>query len=52
MKMPKNSARKRVSYTFRIIYCSPERTLTNDEVNAIQEKIRAKTETELSAQLR
>ena len=42
----------KVSYTFRIVYCSPERTLTNDEVNAIQDKIRAKTESELKAVLR
>jgi phenylalanyl-tRNA synthetase alpha chain len=42
----------KTSYTFRITYCSPERTLTNDEVNEIQEKIRAKTETELKAVLR
>lgn len=42
----------KVSYTFRITYCSPERTLTNDEVNAIQDKIRAKTESELKAVLR
>jgi phenylalanyl-tRNA synthetase alpha chain len=42
----------KVSYTFRITYCSPERTLTNDEVNIIQEKIRARTETELGAVLR
>lgn len=44
--------KNKISYTFRIIYCSPERTLTNDEVNEIQEKIRAKTETELKAILR
>ena len=42
----------KISYTFRITYCSPERTLTNDEVNEIQEKIRAKTEIELKAVLR
>jgi len=42
----------KISYTFRIIYCSPERTLTNEEVNAIQDKIRAKTESELHAVLR
>ena len=42
----------KVSYTFRIVYCSPERTLTNEEVNAIQDKIRAKTESELKAVLR
>lgn len=42
----------KVSYTFRIVYCSPERTLTNEEVNVIQDKIRAKTESELGAVLR
>ena len=42
----------KTSYTFRITYCSPERILTNDEVNEIQEKIRVKTETELHATLR
>jgi phenylalanyl-tRNA synthetase alpha chain len=42
----------KVSYTFRITYCSPERTLTNEEVNAIQDKIREKTASELHAILR
>ncbi|MEK7562319.1 MAG: hypothetical protein AAB509_01405 [Patescibacteria group bacterium] len=40
------------SYTFRITYRSPERTLTNEEINIIQEKIRQKTKTDLSAVLR
>ncbi|MEK7658498.1 MAG: hypothetical protein AAB352_01375 [Patescibacteria group bacterium] len=40
------------SYTFRIIYRSPERTLTNEEINKIQEEIREKTKTDLSAILR
>jgi len=40
------------SYTFRIIYRSPERTLTNSEINAIQEKIREETKKELRAELR
>lgn len=40
------------SYTFRIVYRSPERTLTSDEINKIQEEIRRKTEQELSAVLR
>ncbi|MCX6723716.1 MAG: hypothetical protein NT155_00900 [Candidatus Staskawiczbacteria bacterium] len=40
------------SYTFRIIYRSPEKTLTNEEINVIQEKIRAKTAQDLSAVLR
>jgi phenylalanyl-tRNA synthetase alpha chain len=40
------------SYTFRIVYRSPERTLTNSEINTIQDKIREKTKLELSAELR
>lgn len=40
------------SYTFRIVYRSPERTLTAEEVNEIQEKIREKTKQDLSAILR
>ncbi|MFA6432217.1 MAG: hypothetical protein WCV82_00115 [Candidatus Paceibacterota bacterium] len=42
----------KVSYTFRITYCSPERTLTNEEVNVIQNKIRGNTQSELKAVLR
>ena len=40
------------SYTFRIIYRSPERTLTHEEVDKIQEKIIEKTQKELSAIIR
>jgi len=40
------------SYTFRIVYRSPERTLTNEEVNKIQEEIRNKTAQDLNAALR
>lgn len=40
------------SYTFRIIYRSSERTLTNEEINKIQEEIRKKTKQELKAVLR
>ena len=40
------------SYTFRIVYRSPERTLTNEEVNKIQEEIRNKTKQDLNATLR
>ncbi|MEK7627763.1 MAG: hypothetical protein AAB397_04260 [Patescibacteria group bacterium] len=40
------------SYTFRIIYRSFERTLTNEEINKIQEKIRDKTARDLNAVLR
>ncbi|MBI2050156.1 MAG: hypothetical protein HYT35_01725 [Candidatus Staskawiczbacteria bacterium] len=40
------------SYTFRIVYRSPERTLTSEEINQIQEKIQEKTKQELNALLR
>jgi len=40
------------SYTFRIVYRSPERTLTSKEINKIQEKIRKRTEKDLNAILR
>ena len=42
----------KISYTFRIVYRSPERTLTNDEVNQIQEKIIEKTKQELNVLVR
>ncbi len=42
----------KVSYTFRIVYRSPERTLTNDEVNNIQGTIIQKTQEELGAEIR
>jgi len=40
------------SYTFRIIYRSPERTLTSEEINKIQDQIREKTKQDLNAILR
>ena len=40
------------SYTFRIVYRSFERTLTNKEINKIQEEIREKTKQDLNAVLR
>jgi len=40
------------SYTFHIVYRSPERTLTSKEINKIQEKIRKRTEQDLNAILR
>ncbi|MBU0648860.1 hypothetical protein KJ969_02040 [Patescibacteria group bacterium] len=40
------------SYTFRIVYRSFERTLTNEEINKIQEAIREKTKQDLGAVLR
>lgn len=49
---PKKLGINKISYTFRIIYRSHERTLTNEEINKIQEKIREKTSQELKATLR
>ena len=40
------------SYTFRITYCSPERTLTNEEVNKIQDEIIEETKKTLNAVIR
>jgi phenylalanyl-tRNA synthetase alpha chain len=42
----------KISYTFRVIYRSPERTLLSEEINKIQGKIREKTRQELQATLR
>lgn len=42
----------KVSYTFRITYQSHERTLTNEEVNAMQETIIRETRDRLSAVIR
>lgn len=42
----------KTSYTFRIIYRSFERTLTNEEVNAIHDKIQERTKEELEAVVR
>ena len=48
----KKFGKAKKSYTFRIVYRSPERTLTNTEINVIQEKIREETVKELKAILR
>ncbi len=48
----KKFGKDKKSYTFRIVYRSPERTLNNEEVNKIQEKIRTKTNQDLNAILR
>ena len=40
------------SYTFRIVYRSLEKTLTNEEVNVIHDKITEKTKQELNAVIR
>lgn len=42
----------KISYTFRIVYRSHERTLTNDEVNKIQAFIEERTKSEFNAVVR
>ena len=42
----------KISYTFHIVYRSNERTLTNDEVDKIQELIETRTKQELNAVVR
>ena len=42
----------KTSYTFRIVYRSPERTLTNEEVNKIHAFIEARTKEEFGASVR
>ena len=48
----KKFGKDKKSYTFRIVYRSPARTLTSEEINKIQEEIRAKTAQDLNAVLR
>jgi len=48
----KKFGKDKKSYTFRIIYRSPERTLTSKEVNEIQSRIIGKTKKELKAAIR
>ncbi len=42
----------KVSYTFRIVYRSTERTLTNEEVNVLHEKLTQRTQKDLEAVVR
>ena len=42
----------KTSYTYRIVYRSTERTLTNEEVDMINDKIYAQTASQFGAELR
>ncbi len=48
----KKFGKDKKSYTFRITYRSYERSMTNEEVNKIQDEIRKETEKELKAIIR
>jgi phenylalanyl-tRNA synthetase alpha chain len=49
---PEKFGAGKASYTYRITYRSTDRTLTNKEVDAIQEHVYAQTATQFNAQLR
>lgn len=42
----------KISYTYRVVYRSPERTLKTDEVDPLQNKLYTETKTQYKAQLR
>jgi phenylalanyl-tRNA synthetase alpha chain len=42
----------RLSYTYRIIYRAPDKTLTTEEVESIQQKISAETVKQFGAEIR
>ena len=49
---PEKFGADKVSYTYRIVYCSNSRTLTNEEVDKIQENIYRQTSEQFAAELR
>ena len=49
---PKKFGDDKISYTYRIIYRSNDRTLLSSEVDKIQEKIYSKTAKQFNAKLR
>lgn len=48
----KKFGKNRVSYTYRIIYRSNDRTLTNEEITRVQDKLYKQTEKQFRAELR
>lgn len=49
---PKKFGSEMLSYTYRIVYRSPDRTLRSEEVDAIQNKLYRETERQFHARLR
>jgi phenylalanyl-tRNA synthetase alpha chain len=49
---PKKFGPDKISYTYRIVYRSNERTLTTDEIDPIQENIYKQTASQFNAELR
>lgn len=48
----KEKFRDKISYTYRIVYRSPERTLKTEEIEPLQNKLIAETKTKFKAQIR
>lgn len=48
----KNPKTERISRCYRIVYRSPDRTLTNQEINALHENVRHAIVSELGLELR
>lgn len=48
----KKFGKDKISYTYRIVYRSPERTLTTQEIDPIQNKIYSETSQQFKAELR
>ena len=49
---PEKFGTNKISYTYHIIYRSTDRTLTNEEVDALNDKIYAQTASQFAAELR
>ncbi|MEK7559787.1 MAG: hypothetical protein AAB522_00595 [Patescibacteria group bacterium] len=49
---PEKFGEGKISYTYRIIYRSPDRTLISEEIDAIQNKIYSETAKQFNAELR
>ena len=49
---PEKFGASKTSYTYRIVYRSTERTLTNEEVDTLNDKIYAQTASQFAAELR
>lgn len=49
---PKRFGNAKISYTYRIVYRSNDRTLTDEEVNKIHEELHAQTSKQFDAELR
>ena len=47
-----NPKKGKTSHCYRVTYRSMDRSLTDEEINALQNELRSKTESELGVELR